>query len=192
MEELPDLIRQGLTADGSTVGSVLWHLHKHDDPSWCADVTSALNHLGSGGDDAVVAISCAKYLLKHGHRIDQVVEIISDMTCNLDEVALLLLEYAPQHALPAIRLALRKTESGSIHVAAALAMIDRPWSRQELLDALEGECRDTEQALPLVVALEESLDPETLRSRGGLGTAVGPRDGRGASTRSAMGHGPTS
>ena len=39
-------------------------------------------------------------------------------------------------------------------------MIDRPWSRQEL-DALEGECRDTEQALPLVVALEESLDPET-------------------------------
>ena len=83
------------------------------------------------------------------------------MPNNTEEVALLLLEHAPQHALPAIRRALHGTDGVSNGVAAMLAMIDRPWSRQELVDALEGEYRDAEQALPLVVALEESHDPET-------------------------------
>jgi hypothetical protein len=160
-ENLPDLIRQGLTGDDSAVGSVLWHLNKHDDPSWCPEVFKALDRLRPGDDDAGVSLSCARYLLKHGHRIDQVVKIISDMPDNTEEVALLLLEHAPQHALPAIRRALRATDSISNGVAASLAMIDRPWSRQELVDALEGEYRDAELALPLVVALEESHDPET-------------------------------
>jgi hypothetical protein len=75
-------------------------------------------------------------------------------------MALLLLEYAPQHALPAIRRALLASERGSNRVAATLAIIDRPWSRQELLDVLEGVYRDIDQALPLVVALEESSDPK--------------------------------
>jgi hypothetical protein len=158
--DLPDLIQQGLKGADDSVDHVLWYLNTHDDPSWCLEVFEALSRICPGNDKADLSLSCAGYLLKHGHRIDEVIEIISDMPHRLEEMALLLLEYAPQHALPAIRRALLASERGSNRVAATLAIIDRPWSRQELLDVLEGVYRDIDQALPLVVALEESSDPK--------------------------------
>jgi len=63
---------------------------------------------------------------------------------EIAEAALLALEHAPRHALPLFRRALRSHIPHTRTVAAAiLALIDRPWSRRELLAVLESS---TEQA----------------------------------------------
>ena len=164
-EEVPDLIREGLAGNADCVCGVMHFINHDEDSSWCNAVFSALKRhrprARKTRSSVVLALECGRYLLKHHYRTQDVARVLSRLKSEADEAGLLLLEHAPQHALPAIRRALHGTNSDSNELAAALAMIDRPWSRRELVDALEGEYRDAEQALPLVVALEESHDPET-------------------------------
>ncbi|MCY2987297.1 MAG: hypothetical protein NTY19_05455 [Planctomycetota bacterium] len=161
-DDLPEMIRRALRASGEAAQGALEYLAQHPDPRWCQEMYRVLRRPPLHGPraQAGLTIECARFLLRHGYQTDEVVKMVCRVDIMLDEVALLLLEFSPQQALPAIRRALRTPSEFSNETAAALAMIDRSWSRRELLDALEEEFREAEEALPLVVALAESLDPE--------------------------------
>jgi hypothetical protein len=79
------------------------------------------------------------------------------------EVILLALQHAVDLVPPLIRRALRSSSGSSFDIplwaVAVLAVVDRPWSRQELVSLLE-EGTDTNQQVYCVLALKNSADPE--------------------------------
>src|SRR5262249_4711019 len=82
----------------------------------------------------------------------------------MGEAFLLALEHAPGLALPLVRRALRSAvPANRCVVAAVLALIDRPWSRRELLAALEAS-DDQEQTADCRAALLECHDEEARRA----------------------------
>lgn len=160
-EELPDMIRRALRGDPSTAAHAIKLLAACEDPQWNEEVFRTL--LRFQADSCHVPADLlqhgASLLLRQGYRTEELVDILAGYGSNLDEVALLLLEFAPHAALPVIRTALRG--SGVERMAAALALIDRPWSRAELLDMLAVWSDDPPTSLlPYVLALADSADPE--------------------------------
>ena len=78
---------------------------------------------------------------------------------NVYEAALLLLEHAPRKALPLIRRGLRRSGPFINEMAVIMGLIDRPWSRAELLAVLEDDFNhDLEDVLAIVLALGQSHD----------------------------------
>jgi hypothetical protein len=116
-------------------------------------------------------------LLERGYRTDDVLAGLEKCDQGICQAALLLLKYAPARALPLVHKALREESptatkraaegrprgySGSCLVmAAALAAIDEPWSRREILDAINefwARYEDPSILGPLALALSESRD----------------------------------
>jgi hypothetical protein len=81
----------------------------------------------------------------------------------MGEACLLALEHAPQFALPLIRRALcSRVPANRAEVAAVLALIDRPWSRRELIANLE-RFDEQEMTADCRAALLECHDGEAHR-----------------------------
>jgi len=160
-EEVPELIREGLAGNADYVCSVMRVINCDKDPSWCNAVFNALKRFRLRGrltrEDVV--LECGRYLLTHQYRTQEVARILSRLKSRTDEAGLLLLEYAPRWALPAIRRGLRHSGPTGNRTAAVMALIDQPWSRAELLAVLEDDVyHDLDDFLPVVLALQESHD----------------------------------
>jgi len=142
---------------------------------------------GTSGDTGSPARMCvvfrlAEALLQRGYRADDVLAELLGFDDELDRVAMVFLKHAPLRALPLIRQALRSEcatprseEDTELYgpqasprcrrrMAAALAIIDDAWSRQEILDALNelwAQYQDYSAIGPLVLAMGESRDLAT-------------------------------
>jgi hypothetical protein len=107
--------------------------------------------------DAEQLVQAASILLRHGHRQAECVGVLcSAQTDDVLGVALLLLEYDRPRARGYLRQALR---SGSAEAAAVLGVLDEPWTREELVKAL-NESADEKVVGISSTALKESKDPE--------------------------------
>ena len=127
-----------------------------------------------------IACDLGAALLQRGYGTDAVIDALERYEDEPDRVALVLLKYAPSRALPTIRLGLRHKPSemayddsnpyggfivspaSRMRMSAVLAIIDEPWTRQELQDAIEDvwtRYQDTDVIAPLALALSESRDP---------------------------------
>jgi hypothetical protein len=83
---------------------------------------------------------------------------------EIGEAVLLALERAPQHALPLIRKGLLvDIPINRSEVAAILALVGKPWSRRELLGALEAS-DEQEKTADVRAALLESGDEEAQKA----------------------------
>src|SRR5205085_1609004 len=85
-------------------------------------------------------IASLKYLLRHSYRTaDALAALPKAGGSEVGEAVLLALEYAPALALPLIRKALLSDiPINRTEVAAILALVGKPWSRRELLRALDA------------------------------------------------------
>ncbi|MEW4454140.1 hypothetical protein AB1L30_15815 [Bremerella sp. JC817] len=114
---------------------------QQDDPQWCPAVFALTRRIRPDGQvpQPYIWTRAQTFLLRHQHKIDQVVQSLPDCGgTQIGEGALLALEYAPEHALSLIRKGLRSSiPCNRIDVAALLAVINKPWSRRELLASLE-------------------------------------------------------
>jgi hypothetical protein len=161
---LAEALRGPLTGVAS---AALEAIVKRDDPAWCAEVHGLLRRANPDGPlpEPHLWIEALKFLLRHGHRRD---EVLADLAraggCAAGEAALLALEHAPGLALPLIRQALRsRVPLDRCTVAAVLALIDRPWSRRELMAALESS-DEQERTVECRAALLECRDEEAHRA----------------------------
>ena len=85
---------------------------------------------------------CARFLLRHGHSSNIERKLRTIESQSLGDAAILALEHFPDAAVEIFRKALRsRIPCNRITAAAALAIIDQPWSRAELTAVL-NECDD--------------------------------------------------
>ena len=125
----------------------------------------------------------AMTLLRHNYRREEIFAAFEKFKDGLPPRILLYMEFAPEKLIPELRRALRegKMESpfrrlgndasgplftpwGRAVAAALLSIVDRPWSRQELKDALTDlwdQYRDPNAIARIAIALAESKDPKT-------------------------------
>jgi hypothetical protein len=139
------------------------HLVHHDEASWCDEVFDALMRFGLEGTapEAIDVLNCSEYLLAHHHHVGEVADVLARLGSMTTEAALLLLKHAPGLAMPFIHRGLREDGRFGNSMAVVLALLDRPWSRVELLAVLEDDVyHDLDEVLPVVLALEQSHDAE--------------------------------
>src|SRR5258705_10255156 len=108
---------------------------------------------------------CQRFLLRHGDHADEMLRsLVRAGGIAVGEAALLALEHDPARALPLFRRALRSDIPVNRTMAAAvLALIDRPWSRSELLAVL-GETDDQEATADCRAALLECHNEEARKA----------------------------
>jgi hypothetical protein len=150
-----------------TTSAALEVIAGQSDPAWCAEVHGLLRRVRPDGPipEPHLWIESLKLLLRHGHRRQEVLaELPRSGGCAMGEAVLLALENAPELALPLIRRALRcEVPANRSTVTAVLALIDRPWSRRELVAALEAS-DEQEQTADCRAALLECRDEEGRRA----------------------------
>ncbi|MEQ9379895.1 MAG: hypothetical protein RJP95_03475, partial [Pirellulales bacterium] len=122
------------------------------DARWCDDLLRLKDHTDPYGEAPRRYIwhQCVQFLLRHGRSSGIKQELQSDPSPDVSRASILALEYFPDIAIELFRRALR---SDAMHhrciAAAALAIIDQPWSRAELTAVLQesgdwvftAECR---------------------------------------------------
>ena len=149
------------------ISAALDIIGSQNDPRWCARVYTLFSRVNPAGPlpEPHIWITSLKFLLWHRHRTEQIIAAVSRAGgTEVGEAVLLALEHAPQLALPLIRKALlAKIPINRIEVAAILALISKPWSRRELLGALEAS-DDQEKTANARAALLESGDEEAQRA----------------------------
>jgi hypothetical protein len=106
-----------------------------------------------------------RLLLRHGHYAADVIAALPRAAgTEIGEGVLLALEHAPELALPLIRKGLlADIPINRIEVAAILAVINKPWSRRELLAALAAS-DDQEKTADARAALVETGDDEAQKA----------------------------
>jgi hypothetical protein len=143
--KLPAMLSEVMRVKASRTTSVaLEIIDERDDAAWCNEVHMLMNRIDSNGEipNPYVWHKCAQFLLRHGHTsaIKQQLRRINS-NC-LGNASILALEYVPDIAIETFRRALRsKIPCNRISSAAALAIIDQPWSRKELIEVI-SESRD--------------------------------------------------
>jgi hypothetical protein len=146
---------KGLT---STALEVIGRL---DDPAWCPELIRLLRAVDPAGPapQPHLWMASLKLLLRHGHCRQEVLAALPRAGgYEMGEACLLALEHNPELALPLIRRALgSRVPANRTTVAAVLALIDRPWSRRELLANLE-KWDDQEMTSDCRAALLECWD----------------------------------
>lgn len=110
---------------------------------------------------AKTAVHMARLLLRHGYSSDAVIRVIeSDDHQVAGDLALAVLEYAPEHAPGYFRRVLAQGSPFSrAQVAAAMVILAEPWCRSLLLEALENST-DREETAEVRAALVYVGDPE--------------------------------
>jgi hypothetical protein len=145
------------------VSAALDVVEQQDDPRWCPHVYAMYSRVKPAGQppEPRIWIRSLKFLLRHGHKADEMLAALPRAGgTEVGEAVLLALEHAPEHALPLIRKALladipiNRTET-----AAILAVINKPWSIAELLGALKAS-DDQERTAYARAALLETGDAE--------------------------------
>jgi hypothetical protein len=145
-----------------TASSAFSLINQQANPSqWCEDVYKLFRRLDPKAEPYCWCESI-RFLLRYGYRTKEIAAALPSVrSYSIGEAAIIALEHAPQHAIELLRRALRCSISISpdrMTAAATLALIDRPWSRQELVaclresdkQVLTSECR---------AAMAESRDP---------------------------------
>jgi hypothetical protein len=138
--DLPRLLSKALAGEPSgTTSATLEIIARLDDPGWCRDLEKLLKRIDPNGSipQPYIWHAAAKLLLRFG-RAGQLRKTVPKINSNcLGDVALLSLEYFPDLAVNTFWRALRSDiPCNRITAAAALAIIDQPWSRAELLAAI--------------------------------------------------------
>ena len=132
------------------------------DESWCPRIFKLLEDLDLGPQSLEMTplLECVRFLAKHDYRRAETLQKLASVDGPLVGDALLLaFEHGPNIAMPIIRRGLRSSnDTARTATAAILAEIDLPWTRRELLDALQ-DSTDDEKTRECRSALVESRDP---------------------------------
>lgn len=140
-----------------------------DDPSLVEDEASyyaKFTHtvfaalVAEGVPASELLMNCAAYLARVDHNTRDVIERLAE--CGQDllgDAAILALEYVPDLAISLLRRALRDSSQWvRLPAAAALGLVDLPWSRRELIAVLE-ESDDADATIECKEALRTSAEP---------------------------------
>jgi hypothetical protein len=168
VDNLPQFLHRALRGPPSgTTSAAMAIVCRQNDPAWCPEVWALLQRLDPSGQvpHSYLYTECLGFLLGHGyHRAKLAKALYKTGGAGIGDAALLALEYIPEAALLLLRRALRsKVPANRDKAAAVLALIDRPWSRHELLAVLR-ESDDQERTADARVALLETRDPESHRA----------------------------
>jgi hypothetical protein len=141
-------------------------------------IEALLDRLHPDRHHPYAASEAAKYLLRRDRHRDRALDLVFafaavDQVAGYhgnpfdDELAMVVLEHAPDRALPLIRRALRsKTPIAVQRIAALLALMDRPWCHREIESALrDPSAPDVTSKRYLAAALRASQS-ELARRRG--------------------------
>lgn len=149
------------------ISTALDVIGRQDDPRWCVRVYELFSRVDP--TDQLPAphiwMTSLKFLHRHGYRSDEMVASLAKAGgTEIGEAVLLSLEHAPALALPLIRKGLfSDVPRDRSQVGAILALIGAPWSRRELLRALE-ESDDQQKTADARAALLESGTEEDQRA----------------------------
>lgn len=140
--ELPALLEMALEAKPSGMTSAaLKIISERNEPDWTKAVYRLFRRVDPNGEipEPYIWKTCAKYLAQNGDHLAEVKHSLKNARRHeLGEAALLAMEYAPELALSLFRRALRsEIPYNRTTAAAALAIIDEPWSRRELFAVLQ-------------------------------------------------------
>ena len=132
-----------------------------DDASWRPQVCRFSLSLSRASErfSETIAERSAGYLVEHGHDAREVIQTLGSCLAMPGQAAVLALRHRPGLAIPLVRSSLRGLESTREMVAAALAVVDQPWSRRELAAILDESDRP-EETLHCRLALRESRSYE--------------------------------
>jgi hypothetical protein len=148
---------------GGTTSRAVQVIRRRDDLAWCPAIHSLFHRLDTNGEppQPYLWAECQRFLLRHGYRPDEMRAALAGAGgIAIGEAAMLAMEHDPGRALPLFRRALRsRIPANRLMAAAVLALIDRPWSRRELLAVL-AESRDQEATSECRAALLECHDQE--------------------------------
>jgi hypothetical protein len=138
-------------------------VQQQDDHRWCGRVHKLFSRVNPAGKipQPHIWITSLKFLLRHGYYTTKILSSLAKAGgTEIGEAVLLSLEHAPHLALPLIRKGLlADVPTVRTQVAAILALINAPWSRRELLGALEAS-DDQEKTADVRAVLLESLDED--------------------------------
>jgi hypothetical protein len=139
-----------------------------DDPKWCDEVYRLLGALSPDGPIPQPALweKCVHFLLRHGHRTEEMLKELPKAGRNSrGQAALLGLEFG-SNPTPLFRRALLEQDSTPMDrtkAASALALLDSPWSRGVLISVLD-ESSDSATTSECRAALRECRDPAMHRA----------------------------
>jgi hypothetical protein len=149
------------------VSAALEIIGRQGDSRWCAPVYALFSGVEPAGrlPQPHIWITSLKFLLRHSYRTPDLLAALPGAGGTVvGEAVLLAMEHAPELALPLIRKGLlADIPINRSQVAAVLALIAKPWSRRELLRALESS-DDQEKTADARAALLESGDEEAQRA----------------------------
>lgn len=152
---------------GGTTSRALRIIRRRDDAGWCPAIYRLFRRLKPDGEipQPHLWVECQRFLLRHGYRTQAMKESLSRAGgVSVGEAALLAMEHDPGRALTLFRRALRSSiPANRTEAAAILALIDRPWSRGEMLAVL-SESDDQHATADCRAALMECHDEEAHRA----------------------------
>ncbi len=162
--ELPDLLERALESKPSGMTSAARKIiTRRSEPHWTKAVYRLFRRVDPNGDipEPHLWKMCAEYLARNGDYSTEVKRSLKTVRRHeLGDAALLAMEYAPELALSLFRRALRSAiPYNRTTAAAALAIIDEPWSRAELFAVLR-ESDDQSATAECRVALMLTHHPE--------------------------------
>jgi hypothetical protein len=150
-----------------SISAALEIIGKQDDPRWCPRLYDLFRRVDpqEQAPNPHIWITSLKFLIRHGHRTSEMFAALPKAAgTEVGEAVLLALEHAPELALALMRKALlADIPINRIEVAAILALIAKPWSRRELLGALDAS-DDQEKTADARAALLESGDEEAQKA----------------------------
>jgi hypothetical protein len=156
----PELAAAFRRPPSGTTSSALDIVSSRPHENWSSTIFELLCRTNPDGDlpQPHIWITSAEYLLKRNQHVDVIRSKFQQMGHRcLGDAAVLALEHLPDLAITMFRRALRSSVPvDRTTAAAALAIVDQPWSRQELVALLNestdqeatAECRSALMALP--------------------------------------------
>lgn len=158
LRDLGTTILDGLLAEvlaapiSGTTSAALGILESADNGEWDVRIESLMNRIDPNAESPAPHCwqKCAEILLRHGRRSNIRERLVGIRSHVLGELAILAFEHFPDIAVELFRKALRSgIPCNRATAAAALAIIDMPWSRAELAAVLSesddqlatAECR---------------------------------------------------
>ncbi|WP_339730266.1 hypothetical protein [uncultured Gimesia sp.] len=141
--------------DSDTISTALKLIAEFKDAAWCPLVFDLIQRFdpACGPNEfprPEIWSQSLEFLLRHNYQFSETSECLREVhQYCLGEATLLALEFKPEYALTHFRRALRSEIPNNREIAAAvLALLDQPWSRQELLVALaESEKQEPTQEI---------------------------------------------
>ncbi len=162
---LDGVLREALSDPVSGVTSAALKVLTELEADWSDEVEVLLNRVNVNGEipQPYVWCACADYLLRRGRPSGLKLKFRSIRSNCLGDAAVLSLEFFPDIAAETFRRALRsQIPCNRITAAAALAIVDKPWSCSELARVLD-ESRDHEMTCESRSALMTTHSAEAHR-----------------------------